>query len=171
MSIYLQPVKDYSRLYGFKSVLIAPCPVCPAISMAVHDKKPYMEFLRRFLKTGVFEEYLAAMRSDLEVHGVKTGVFTSYLPLVLMCLWTPGQRKRLLKRAQHYDAVVVVACDAAAFNVTDALKSIDRPVFQAMQVKGIVTAVPTFDSPFTLRLKTPGQESIAWPKQDMAETV
>jgi hypothetical protein len=171
MPIYLEPVKDLSPLYSFKSVLIAPCPVCPAVSMAIQQSKPYMEFMHSFLKTGVFEEYLTAMKGKLAAHGVNTGVFTSYLPLVLMCLWSEGQRQRLSKRAQQYDAVVVVACDAAAFNVSNALKSIDRPVFQAMQVKGIVTAVPVFDSPFTLRLKTPSQKCISWPKQDVAETV
>jgi hypothetical protein len=164
MPIYLQPIKDHSSLYGFKSVLIAPCPICPAMSTAIRRDKPYIELFHGLLRTGAFHDYVMALKDDLEAHGVRTGVFTSYLPLPLMCLWSEGQRKRLLKRAGDYEAVAVPACDAAAFNVSDAVKSSGCRVLQVMQVKGIVTAVPSLRAPFTLSLKTVAKEGIAWPK-------
>ena len=165
MPIFLEPQNDFSTLHHFKSVLIVPCPICPAVSLAIQQNKPYMEILRHFLATGALREHVASLKGDLKRHGIRTGIFTSYLPMPLMCLWSAGQRRRLRKRARGYEAVAVLGCDAATFNVASALEPLDCAVVQMMQVAGIVAAIPSFEGPLHLRLHTIGKNSVAWPQR------
>lgn len=165
MPIYLKPLDDLSMFSDSQSVLIVPCPVCPAISMAIQDGTSYMKIFRSFLRTPVFQTYLKTVRRQLEEKGIRIGIFESYFPMPLMCMWLPGQRKRLLKRACDYDGVAVPGCDAAAFNVSDALKSTNCKVVQLMQVEGIVTAIPRLGFPFNVNLEIPSHKSVSWPKR------
>jgi hypothetical protein len=163
MPIFLQPKNNASSLYGFKSVLIVTCPVCPAVSLAIQQKKPYMQFLRHFLATGALREEVASLKADLEQRGIRTGSFTSYLPLPLMCLWSKGQRRRLLKKARGYQAIAILGCDAATVNARDALASVGCEIVQMMQVAGIVTAIPAFEQGLDLKLNTIGKDCVTWP--------
>ena len=165
MPIYLEPAREVSELYGFKSVLIVLCPMCPAVSLAIRRKQPYMEFFRRLLGTVALDEHVAALKDDLEGRGIEAGVFTSYLPLPLMCLWSNGQRNRLRRRAEGYEAVAIVGCDAATVNATNVLGGTGCQVVQVMQVAGIVTAIPTLERPGNLTLKITGPDSVAWPSR------
>jgi hypothetical protein len=163
MPIFLQPKNNASSLYGFKSVLIVTCPVCPAVSLAIQQKKPYMELLRHFLATGALREQVAGLKADLEQRGIRTGTFTSYLPLPLMCLWSAGQRRRLLRKARGYQAIAILGCDAATVNARDALVSLGCEIVQMMQVAGIVTAIPAFEQGLDLKLNTIGKDCVVWP--------
>ena len=75
------------------------------------------------------------------------------VPLPMMCLWTKGQRKRLLKRAENYEAVVVLGCDSAAFTAQQVLTSTGTRVIQAMRMVGITNATITHRFPLTFELK------------------
>ena len=128
MPLHLKPLDMSSELEGYDSVLIVSCPICPPVSLATDKGSPLKEFFKSGLKTGAYEDHIREMRGNLEQRGVRTGVFTSYLPTTAMCLWTAGQRNRLLKRAKDYQAAVVMGCESARYTVEEALKGTDRAV-------------------------------------------
>jgi hypothetical protein len=51
MPFYLKESDIISHVAGLRFVLIVPCGFCPAASLAVREKKPYIELFRKFLKT------------------------------------------------------------------------------------------------------------------------
>jgi hypothetical protein len=112
-----------------------------------------MEFFKRGLKTGAFEDYIKEIREPLEQRGVRTSAFSPYAPVPMMCLWTKGQRNRLLKRAKDFEAVLVLGCDSATYTVQQALKDADCQVIQAMHMTGITNAALKFRYPMTLELQ------------------
>jgi hypothetical protein len=70
-----------------------------------------------------------------------------------MCLWTKGQRNRLLKRARDYEAVLVMGCESARYTVEQALKNTDCKVILAMRLTGITNAAVKFQFPLTVKLE------------------
>jgi len=122
--------------------------MCPAVTVAVREKKPFIQFFRSFLKSAPFEQYMTTLQSRLKEHGVKTKVFKS-IPSHqwFMCMWTSRKRKKLQKCAENYDAVIVLGCDSATETVRDAVKSIDCKVIEGMEVAGIMNAQIRFHLP------------------------
>jgi hypothetical protein len=114
---------------------------------------PWIEFFRYGLKTGALEDHIKKIRDPLEKLGVRTGTFTTRLPLPTMCLWTKGQRRRLLKYAKNYEAVVVLGCDSAAFTAEQVLKNTECKVIQGMRTVGITNATVTHRFPLTFELQ------------------
>jgi hypothetical protein len=153
MPLHLEPLDVSAKLENFRSVLIVPCPVCPPVSLASQHNSPLIEFLKSGLKTGAFENYIKSIRGPLERRGVRTGVFTIYTPCPTMCLWTEGQRRRLLKRAGDYEAVIVLGCDSATYTAKETLKNTDCQVIQAMRMTGLTNAAVTFRLPMTIELR------------------
>lgn len=153
MPIYLEPRNVIPDLENFKSILIVSCPICPPMSLAMQKKKPFIEFFKHGLKTEAFEDYIRSIREPLEQRGIRTDVYTTRVPSPLMCLWTKGQRSRLLKLAKDYEAVVVLGCNSATDTVKEALKDADCQVFQAMQMKGIANATMKFQFPMNINLE------------------
>jgi hypothetical protein len=154
MPVYLKQIDEYPELESFKSVLIIPCRFCPAASMAVRTNRPYFEFLRKFLKTAPYEELIETIKSNLEEKGVKADVFRSYWPhQFVVCMWTIRRRKKLLKRASQYDALVVLGCEAAVDTIHDAAKQTSCKVFQGMRSEGIMSIQPQFRLPCNISLE------------------
>ena len=154
MPVYLKDIKEFPELEGFKSVLIIPCRFCPAASMAVRTNRPYFEFLRKFLKTAAYEELIGTIQSKLKEKGVKTDVFKSYWPhQFVVCMWTRRRRKKLLKRAAKYDALVVLGCEAALDTIHGAVKSTSCKIFQGMKNEGIMSIQPRFHRPCNISLE------------------
>ena len=108
MPINLRPIDVSTELEGIGSVLFVPCPVCPQLSLAMQTDSPWLELFKSGLKTGALEAHIGELRKRLEEKGVRTGVFTTRLPLPTMCLWTKSQRERLIRRSKGYEAVVVL---------------------------------------------------------------
>lgn len=153
MPLHLEPLDLSDDLENYKSVLIVSCPVCPPVSLATDKGAPFMEFFKHGIKTAAYEEYLREIRGSLERRGVDTGVFTSYLPCAATCLWTRGQRNRLMKRAKDYDVALVMGCESARYTVEETLKDTDCDVILAMQLVGITNANLKFDFPLTVKLE------------------
>lgn len=153
MAIHLEPRDAIADLEEFKSVLIVSCPMCPQMSLAIQTEKPFMEFFKHGLKTEAFEDYIKSIREPLEQRGIQTGVFTTRMPSPLMCLWTKGQRRRLLKCAKNYEAVLVLGCHSATYTVEDALKDTDCKIFQGMRMKGLTNATMEIEFPLKINLK------------------
>lgn len=152
MPIYLEARDITADLEGFKSVLIVSCPICPPMCVSMQRQKPFIDFFKKGLKSEAFEDYIAAIRQELSERGIRTGVFTMRLPVPMMCLWTKGQRDRLLKRARNYDAVLVLGCDSATFTAADTLRHTECQTFQAMRVKTITNAVTNIRFPAKVEL-------------------
>ena len=154
MPVYLKDIVEFPELESFQSVLIIPCRFCPAASMAVRTKRPYFEFLRRFLKTASYEELIETIKLNLEKKGVKADIFKSFwLHQFVVCMWTRRRRKKLLKHARKYEALVVLGCEAAVDTVHDAVKSAPCRVFQGMRSEGIMSIQPVFHKPCNISLE------------------
>jgi len=153
MPIHLEPIDVYADLENFNSVLVVLCPVCPQFSLAMQEDSPWLELLKTGLKTGALEEHIRDFVDPLEKRGVRTAVFTIRLPLPMMCLWTKGQRNRLLRRARDYEAVVVMGCDSATFTAQQVLENTHCHVVQGMRMAGITNATVTHRFPLTFELR------------------
>ena len=150
MPVNLIPKDVSSDLAGFKSVLIASCPVCPPMCLAMQKQEPFIEFFKHGIKTAAFEDYIQSIRDTLGQRGVRTGVFSIHTPTPMMCLWTERQRKRLQKRARDYEAVLVLACDSGTASAKDALKDTDCTVIQSLDMDGVINATTSIHFPLTV---------------------
>lgn len=153
MPINLEPIDISADLSNIRSVLFVYCPVCPQVSLAMQTDSPWIDLLKSGFKTDALEEHINDIREPLEHRGVRTSVFTMRLPLPTMCLWTKGQRNRLLKSAKGYEAVVVLGCNSATYTVKQVLKNTDCRVIQAMRMVGITNATVGYRFPTTLELQ------------------
>lgn len=157
MPFYLKEADIVPQVAGLQSVLIVPCGFCPAASLAVREKKPYIELFRKFLKTEAYESFIQAVKRRLEDQGIKTAVFDSKLPHhFVACMWTSGRRRELAKRAAEFEGVVVLGCAAAVETVRDSISANDCRVIQGMEVEGIMNVVPTVSFPFNISLVVQG---------------
>lgn len=148
MPIYLRDLDVMPEVAGLGSALIVPCNMCPAVTVAVREQKPFIKLFSGFLKSAPFDEHIKALQSILRDQGVTTKVFKSNLyHQWFLCMWTSGRRKKLQKYARQYDAVIVLGCDSAVATVRDLLQSTDCKVIQAMEVAGIMNAKPSFKLP------------------------
>jgi hypothetical protein len=152
MPLYLEPKDVIEQLEGFGSVLIVSCPVCPPMSMAMQSKKPFIQFFKHGFKTEAFEDYIQSIREALEKREIRTDVYTTRAPCPLMCLWTEGQRSRLLTLARDFEAVLVLGCNSATSTVEDALKDTDCQIFQGMRMKAVANATTRFRFPMNVEL-------------------
>ena len=150
MPVNLTPRDTSSELEGFDSVLIASCPVCPPMCLAMQEGKPFIEFFKHGIKTPAFEDHIESIRESLTERGVRTDVFSIHTPTPMMCLWTERQRARLLKRARDFDAVVILACDSGTESAKDALKDTDCQVIQALDMDGVINATTSIHFPLTV---------------------
>jgi hypothetical protein len=148
MPIHFNDLDVVPEVAGLSSALIVPCNMCPAVTVAVRERKPFIQLFRSFLKSVPFEQYLKALQYRLRENGVNTKVFKSILyHQWFMCMWTSGKRKKLQKYAEQYDAVIVLGCESATETVRDAVKSNDCKVIEGMEVAGIMNAELRFHLP------------------------
>lgn len=152
MPINLEPIDISADLSNISSVLFVYCPVCPQVSLAMQTDSPWIDLLKSGFKTDALEDHINYIREPLEHRGVRTSVFTMRLPLPTMCLWTKGQRNRLLRRAKGYEAVVVLGCNSATYTARQVLKNTDCRVIQAMRMVGITNATVGYRFPITFEL-------------------
>ena len=158
MPVNVTPRDVSADLAGFDSVLIASCPVCPPMCLAMQKKEPFIEFFKHGIKTAAFEDHIRTIRNSLAKRGVRTGVFSIHAPTPMMCLWTKRQRARLLKRAKDYEAVLILACDSGTESATDALKDTDCQIIQSLNMNGVINATTSIRFPLTVVME-PHDES------------
>jgi hypothetical protein len=157
MPFYLRESDIRPRVAGLQSVLIVPCRFCPAASLAVREKKPYLEPFRRLLRTAAYESFVQALRRGLQAEGIRTAVFDSkLLHQFVACMWTSGRRRELAKRAAEFDGVLVLGCDAMVETVRDSIESANCQVIQGMEIEGLMNVLPTISFPLKLSLRLQG---------------
>jgi len=148
MPLHFKDLDVVSEVAGLRSALIVPCNMCPAITVAVREKRPFIQLFRSFLKSAPFEQHLRALQSRLREKGVTTEVFKSnFIHQWFLCMWPSGQRKKLQKYAKRYDAVIVLGCESATETVRDLVKSTDTKVIEGMEVAGFMNAKLKFHLP------------------------
>ena len=148
MPIHFNDLDVISEVAGLSSALIVPCNMCPAATVAVREKKPFMQFFRSLLKSLPFEQYVRELQSRLKEQGVSTKIFRSNLyHQWFMCMWTSAQRKKLQSAAKQYEAMIVLGCDSATETVRDSVKSTNCKVIEGMEVAGIMNATLRFHLP------------------------
>ena len=154
MPIHFNDIDVSSEIAGLKSVLIVPCNMCPAATVAIREKKPFMQLFKSLLKSLPFEQYLQKLQDRLKEQGVNTEIFRSNLyHQWFMCMWTSAQRKKLQKIAQKHEAVLVLGCDSATETVRDSVKAVGCKVIEGMEVAGIMNAELRFHLPGNVSFK------------------
>jgi hypothetical protein len=122
--------------------------MCPAVTVAVREEKPFLQFFRSLVKSDPFTQYIRKLQVRLKEKDVDTKVFKSTLyHHWFMCMWTSGRRKKLQKCAEKHEAVIVLGCGSATKTVRDSVKSIDCKVIEGMEVAGIMNAKLRFHLP------------------------
>jgi hypothetical protein len=161
MPFYLKEADILPRVAGLRSVLIVPCRFCPAASLAVREKMPYIELFRRFLRTEAYELFIKSVKRRLEDEGIRTEVFDSKMPHhYVACMWTSKRRQKLAKRAAEFDGVVVLGCDATTETVREAVKPADFQIIQGMEMEGIMNILPTVSLPFNISIELQGMTPV-----------
>ena len=141
MPIHFNDVDLDSQISGFKTALIVPCIMCPAVTVAIREKQPLMKLFRSIFKSAPLEQYLKTLQSRLGDKGIKTTIFKSRLyQNWFLCMWSKARREKLQRRARGYEAVIVLGCDSATKTVRDALQSLDCKVIEGMTVSGLTNA-------------------------------
>ncbi len=135
-------ISDYS---SFKSVLIVPCRFCPAASLSVTSKEPYINFFRNFLATESYLRHIKKLKSSLEEKGIKADVFESkIIHQFVLCMWTARRRRKLGQIANNYDAIIVLGCEGAVKTIQDSMNPSDTRVIQGLETKGLMSIQPRF---------------------------
>jgi hypothetical protein len=157
MPLYLKEANIVSEVAGLQSILIVPCGFCPAASLAVKEKQPYIELFRKLWRTESYESFIQPLRSRLDQKGIKTAVFDIKLPHhYVACMWTSGRRRELGRRAAEFEGVVVLGCQATVEIVSDSIGSTDCRVIEGMEAEGIMNVVPRVGFPFNISLEVQG---------------
>jgi len=148
MPIHLNDLNVVSEVAGLSSALIVPCNMCPAVTVALREQKPFIQFFRSLLKSAPFEQHIRGLQSRLREVGVNSRVFKSNLPQqFFLCMWTSGRREKLQKYARDYEAVIVLGCDSATETVRESVESTGCKVIQGMEVVGFMNAKLRFHLP------------------------
>jgi hypothetical protein len=151
MPIHLDDLDVLPEVSGLSSALIVPCNMCPAVTVAVNEDKPFIQFFRSFLKSAPFEQHIKALQSRLEEKGVKAKVFKSNLPHQwFMCMWTSGRREKLRKSATRHEAVIVLGCDTATETARESVGSTSCKVIEGMEVSGFMNGKLKLSLPFNV---------------------
>lgn len=148
MPVYLDDIDVIPELEGLHNALIVPCNMCPAVTVAIREKKPFLRLYRSWFKSAPFQQHIKNLRSQLTEKGIQSKVFKSnFYPHWFMCMWTTGHRKKLKKQTRRYDAMIVLGCTAATETVRAVVKSSNCKVVEGMKVIGMMNARMQFHMP------------------------
>jgi hypothetical protein len=151
MPIHFRDLNVLPEVEEARSVLIVPCNMCPAVTVATREGKPFIELFNNFLTSAPFEQYIRDLQSTLRKQGVRSELFKSSMPHQwFMCMWTTGQRRKLARAALRHDAVIVLGCGSATETVRQAIGTNRCKVVEGMQVAGIINAKLRFRWPCNL---------------------
>lgn len=164
MPFYVNEHDVVPEVGDLDSALIVPCRFCPAASAAVRNDELYLDFPRNALTTPSYERLIRRVKSNLEDRGLRVDVFESHLVhQFVLCMWTSHRRSKLARVAADYDAVVVMGCEAAVDTVRDAIGPSRCRVVQGVKTEGVMSILPRFGFPATVRLELQGVTPTTFP--------
>jgi hypothetical protein len=148
MPIHFKDLDVATEAEGLCSVLIIPCYMCPAVTVAVRDEKPFIQLLSHFLKSPPFERHLKQMQFALKAKGIESRVFKSrFIYQRFMCMWSAAQRRKLKRLILKYDAAIILGCESAIETVHELVEATDCRLIQGMEVLGFMNAKMRFRWP------------------------
>lgn len=148
MPIHFNDLDVATETEGMRSALIIPCYMCPAVTVAAREKKPFIQLLSHFLNSPPFEKYIKELQSALRERGVEAEVFKShFVHQWFLCMWTSGRRGKLKRHIHKYDSAIIIGCDSATETVRDLVDARDCKVIQGMEVVGFMNAKMRFRFP------------------------
>lgn len=148
MPIHFNDLDVATEAEGLRSALIIPCYMCPAVTVAVREKKPFIQLFSHFLKSPPFERHIKNLQTALKGRGVESTVFKSRLVHQwFLCMWTAAQRRKLKREILKYDAAIILGCDSATETVRDLVETTDCKLIQGMETVGFMNAKMTFRWP------------------------
>ena len=148
MPLHFTDVDVMPEVSGVDSVLIVPCYMCPAVTVAIRENKPFIQFFKGLFSSPPFQAYLRQLQTRLNQNGIRTKVFKSHFyHQWFMCIWTARRRKKLQHALKHTQAVVVVGCSSAAETVRQLAAAENCSVIEAMKATGITNAKPRVSMP------------------------
>lgn len=148
MPIHFNDLDVATEAEGLRSALIIPCYMCPAVTVAAREKKPFIQLLSHFLKSPPFERHIKNIQSALQGRGVESTVFKSrFVHQWFLCMWSSAQRRKLKRQIHKYDAAIILGCDSATATVRELLETTDCKVIQGMQAVGFMNAKMAFHWP------------------------
>lgn len=148
MPIHLTDLDLAPETKGLRSALIIPCYMCPAVSVATRENRPFLQFMSHLLKSPPFEQHINEIQSALSAKGVETSVFKSrFVHQWFLCIWTAGRRRKLMRQLKDYDAAIILGCDSATETVREVIGGHDCKVIQGMEVVGFMNAKIRFHWP------------------------
>jgi hypothetical protein len=154
MPIHFDDLDVLSEVSGLRSVLIVPCNMCPAVTIAIREKQPFLQLFRSFLKSAPFDRYIKSLQSRLKENGIDSKIFGSnFIHQWFMCMWSSGHRKKLQRCAKSCDAVIVLGCDSATRTVRDLVNQTEVKVIEGMKISGIMNAELRFHLPGNISFK------------------
>ena len=154
MPIHLDDIDVVPEVAGLKSALIVPCNMCPAVTAAVQEKRPFMQLFKSILKSAPFERRITQLQARLREQGVHTDVFRSNIyHQWFLCMWTARRRKKLQECARQYEAAIVLGCDTANETVRESVRSTGCRVIEGMEVSGFINAKLRFRLPCDICLE------------------
>jgi hypothetical protein len=122
--------------------------MCPAVTVATKENKPFIQFMSHFLRSPPFEKHIKGLRSALSEKGVETKVFESrFIHQWFLCMWTSGRRRKLKREIDKYDSAIILGCDSATETVRDLVDAKNCKVIQGMEVVGFMNAKMKFSLP------------------------
>jgi hypothetical protein len=160
MPLYMEPAPVDSSIYLSESVLFVVCEVCPKMCMSVKQSRPYFSASRLFGKGDFFDEYIAGLRKNFELKGLRTSVFKNKKLNSMMCLWPQKQRDVLLEYSKKFQAIAVIGCQSAVFTVKDSLKSRNIKIYPMMRAEGIANFKTKMGFPALFKLEKSDGEYI-----------
>jgi hypothetical protein len=165
MPIHFEDRDVTSEVAGLRSALIVPCSLCPAVTVATRENRPFMRFLGNPVRSAPFEGYLKTLQSRLSDKGVSARVFRSNLyHQWFMCMWTSRRRKKLEKEVRNYDAVIVLGCESATETVRKVVPN-GVKVIEGMRPMGIMNGELGFRLPADIVFHNCGVVPISrWPR-------
>jgi hypothetical protein len=141
MPIHFTDLDPVSKVDEGSSALIVPCTMCPAATVAVRERKPFLQLFRGLFRSPPFERYIAALQSRLADKGVRTEVFKSRLyHQWFLSMWTAARREKLREHTGRHHALIVLGCDSATETVREAAEGSNCKVIEGMKVSGIMNA-------------------------------
>jgi len=151
MPLHLEDLDIMQEVEGLSSVLIVPCNMCAAVTVAMNENKPFLRLFRNFLKSVPFDQYIKKLQSRLRAKGVQSTLFKCTLPHQwFLCMSTRGRKRKLAEQVKKYEAAIVLGCDSAVETVRNAAISTNCKVIPGMKIGGIANATLQFSLPNTI---------------------
>jgi len=151
MPLHLEDLDIMPEVEGLSSVLIVPCNMCAAATVAMNQNKPFLQLFRNFLKSVPFDQHIKKLQSRLRAKGVQSTLFKCTLPHQwFLCMSTQGRKKKLAEQVNKYEAAIVLGCDSAVETVRNAAEPTNCKVIPGMKIGGIANTTLQFSLPGTI---------------------